>query len=122
MPAYPAAFDHMLAAWNETDPTKIRGHLALALSEDAQFIDPTIITRGIDQFEANVREFRSAYPRAVCTRTSGFDSHHNLYRYSWQITSGDDIIVAGFDVVELNDAKQVRHVLGFFGPLPKLKA
>jgi hypothetical protein len=96
--------------------------LELALSEDAEFIDPTIITRGIDQFEANVREFRSTYPKAVCARTSAFDSHHNLYRYTWQITSGDDVIVAGFDVVELNDAKRVRRVLGFFGPLPKLKA
>jgi hypothetical protein len=32
------------------------------------------------------------------------------------------VIVAGFDVVELNDAKRVRRVLGFFGPLPKLKS
>jgi hypothetical protein len=121
MPTHPAAFDHMLAAWNETNPSKIRSHLELALSDDAEFIDPTIITRGIDQFEANVREFRTTYPQAVCTRTSGFDSHHNLVRYTWQITSGDDVIVAGFDVVELNDAKRVRRVLGFFGPRPKLK-
>jgi hypothetical protein len=118
MPSYPASFDHMLAAWNETDPQKIRSHLDLALSPQVEFVDPTIITRGIDQFEANVREFRETYPKAVCTRTSKFDSHHRLYRYTWEIKNGNDLIVHGFDVAELDDASRVLRVLGYFWAAP----
>jgi hypothetical protein len=44
MANYPVCFDHMLAAWNETQPEAIRVHLNLSLAEDVMFIDPTILT------------------------------------------------------------------------------
>jgi hypothetical protein len=120
--SYPSSFDHMLAAWNEPDVERVRGHLDQALSPQATFVDPTIVTRGIDEFEANVREFRSTFADARCYRTSGFDSHHRHYRYSWAIDSGGATIVEGFDVVELDDEDRVLRVQGFFGPLPPLES
>ncbi len=118
MKTYPVCFDHMLAAWNEKNVERIREHLDLALAENVVFIDPTIVTNGIPEFDANIRQFRLKYPDSVCIRTSGFDSHHRLYRYSWEIKTGDTLVVAGFDVAELDDADRVTRVLGFFGPLP----
>ena len=118
MSKYPQSFDSMLAAWNELDADQIRGHLEHALSPAARFVDPTIVTEGIDEFEQNVRGFRAKYPDSRCERTSGVDSHHNLHRYSWAIHSGQGLIVAGFDVVETDDAGLVARVEGFFGPLP----
>ncbi len=41
MVSYPESFDHMLAAWNERDPEKVRGHLEKALAANVEFIDPT---------------------------------------------------------------------------------
>jgi len=120
MSTYPESFDHMLAGWNETEPDRIRAHLDRALTDDVVFVDPTIVTKGRDEFEANVREFRHRWPDAVCRRTSEFDAHHDLYRYNWQITRGDAVLVLGFDVVELDTAQRVRKVMGFFGPLRKL--
>lgn len=120
MSGYPSSFDHMLAAWNETDPSLVRGHLDLALSTDVVFVDPTIVTHGIDEFEANVREFRSTFTDARCYRTSGFDSHHRHYRYTWAIDSGGATLIEGFDVVELDAGDRVLRVQGFFGPLPPL--
>ena len=117
MEAYPACFDHMLAAWNESDAARVRGHLELALAEDAVFVDPSILTRGIGEFEANVHDFRRRYPGAVCRRTSAFDSHHGLYRYSWDIRVGDRLVIEGMDVVEVDASGRVRMVQGFFGPL-----
>jgi hypothetical protein len=117
MSDYPESFDHMLAGWNEADPAKIRAHLDRALADEVLFVDPTIVTRGRDEFEANVREFRSRWPDAVCARTSAFDTHHRLYRYSWQITRGEKVVVRGLDVVELDAEQRVQKVLGFFGPL-----
>lgn len=54
-----------------------------------------------------------------CEHTSGFNVHHNRYRYNWLVSLGGVPVVPGTDVVELNhDGKAVR-VDGFFGPAPK---
>jgi hypothetical protein len=87
------------------------------LSPEVHFIDPSIETRGIDEFEANVREFRTKLADARCSRTSAVDTHHRLYRYHWAIHRGDEIFLTGFDVVELDAAERVLRVYGFFGPL-----
>jgi hypothetical protein len=49
--SHPESLDHMLAAWNELDPSKVRSHLERALSPGVEFIDPSIETHGIDEFE-----------------------------------------------------------------------
>jgi hypothetical protein len=114
----PPAFDHMLAAWNELDLEKVRGHLEQALAPEIHFVDPSIETRGLDEFEANVREFRTRLPDARCSRASGVDTHHQLYRYDWEIHRGSELFLPGFDVAQVNEAGLVVQVLGFFGPLP----
>lgn len=121
MNAYPESFDHMLAAWNERDLNLIRSHLNKALTEDIEFIDPTIVTRGIAEFEQNVRGFRLKYPDAQLALSSGVDSHHNLHRYGWEIIVGGNVLLPGFDVTETDAELKVRRVLGFFGPLPEKK-
>jgi hypothetical protein len=115
-----ACFDHMLAAWNETQPEAIRAHLGLALTADVVFIDPTIVTTGIDQFEANVRDFRKKFAGARCVRTSGLDTHHDLFRYSWEIRRDSQLLVQGIDIVSVHPTHRVQRVLGFFGPLPAM--
>jgi hypothetical protein len=116
----PKALVRMLDAWNERDPEKIRSHLDDALADEVIFIDPTHSIVGLDQFEAMVREFRSQFPDAVCSRASGIDSHHDLHRYGWEIHRDGTLMVPGFDVAQLNERGQVCRVEGFFGPLPPL--
>jgi len=116
--AYPESLDHMLAAWNEGDQSRIRHHLELALAPDVEFVDPSVETHGIDEFEANVRNVQDALPGAVYSRTSGVDSHHGLHRYSWQISRDGEVVLPGFDVTSVDDEGRVTRVLGFFGPLP----
>jgi hypothetical protein len=115
---YPNSLDHMLAAWNESDPSMVRGHLELALAPGVEFIDPSVETHGLDDFEANVHHVHAGIPGAVYSRTSGVDSHHGLHRYSWQITRDGEIVLIGFDVTEVDADRKVTRVLGFFGPLP----
>lgn len=112
----------MLEAWNETDPGRVRGHLEAALAADVVFVDPTIETRGIAEFERNVLDFRAKYPDAVLRRASGIDSHHGLHRYSWEIVVASKVILRGFDVAETDAEGLVKRVLGFFGPLPDKEA
>lgn len=118
MTSYPESMDHMLAAWNERDPQKVRGHLDKALAPNVEFIDPSIETNGIDEFEANVHEVHRQVPGADYARTSAVDSHHHLHRYSWAITRDGEVLMPGFDVTEVDDDGMVSRVLGFFGLLP----
>ena len=120
MAEYPETLDFMLAAWNERDLDKIRGHLERSLSADVEFCDPQHHVTGIDAFEKMVREFRTNIPDAVCARTSGVDSHHNRIRYEWTVSQGGEVLVPGFDVVAIDDNNHVERVDGFFGPLPPL--
>ena len=115
---HPESFDHMLAAWNERDPSRVRSHLEKALAPDVEFIDPSVHTRGIDEFEANVHEVQASLPGADYSRTSGVDSHHRLHRYTWQISRDGEVLLQGFDVTEVDERGRVERVLGFFGPLP----
>lgn len=115
---YPESFDHMLAAWNEPDPSRVRSHLERALTPDVEFIDPSIETHGVDEFEANVHKVKAAIPGAAYARTSAVDSHHHLHRYSWQISRDGEVLLPGFDVAEVDGNGKVARVLGFFGPLP----
>jgi hypothetical protein len=118
MSTHPASFDAMFAAWNERDPSRVRGHLEQALAADVLFIDPTIVTRGIDEFEHNVHDFRRKYPHAQIHRSAVVDSHHQLHRYTWQITIGSKTLLHGMDVTSTDGEGKVTQVLGFFGPPP----
>jgi hypothetical protein len=115
-----ANLQQMLAIWNQRDLNKVRAQLEAVLAPEIEFIDPTIVTRGYDEFEANVRHFRGKYPIAEIQQASAIDSHHQVHRYHWAITANGKTMLEGFDVSETNDAGKVTRVLGFFGPVPKL--
>ena len=121
MKQIPEAFTDMLAAWNERDLTQIRTHIDKSIEDNVVFADPTNFIHGKDAFEEMIKNFRVKYPESVCVRTSGMDSHNNRYRYSWKITVGETLIVAGFDVAQLNENGLVERIDGFFGDLPPLE-
>ena len=120
MSDYPEALDHMLAAWNETDPALVRSHLEQALSAEVRFVDPSIDITGIDDFEANVHDVRAKNPGNVYSRASAVDTQHGFHRYHWAIHSANgELVMPGFDVAETDEAGRVTCVIGFFGDLPK---
>lgn len=117
MSDYPESFDHMLAAWNESEPSAVRSHLEKSLAPKVRFVDPTIDVTGIEGFEANVHDVQGRLPGAVYSRTSRVDSHHRVHRYHWAIHQGDRKVLDGFDVVETDRSGRVICVMGFFGEL-----
>ena len=123
MSDYPQTFDHMLAAWNETNPSLVRSHLEKALAPDVRFVDPSIDVSGIDGFEANVHDVHAKHPGNVYSRASKVDTQHGFHRYHWVIHSKDGkVVLPGFDVVETDTHGRVKCVIGFFGELPKSAA
>lgn len=117
MAVIPESLEHMLAAWNEPEPSRVRSHLDRALSPDVRFVDPSIDVTGIDAFEANVHEVRSGLPGAKYSRTSGVDSQHDFHRYHWAIHRDGEVVLEGFDVTQTDEVGSVVLVIGFFGPL-----
>ena len=117
MSTAPPSFDHMLAAWNEPDPAKVRQHLDRALTDDVHFVDPSVDLVGVDAFEANVHHVHEQIPGAVYSRTSDVDEHHRHFRYHWAIHLDGELILAGFDVAVTDADGRVEKVIGFFGPL-----
>lgn len=110
---------HMLAAWNERDPKKIRAHLEKGVAKDVEFVDPNYAIEGIPAFVKMVKEFRTRFPDAVCSRTSGVDMHHDRARYSWRVSIDAKNGIDGFDAVAFSKKSgKVKRVDGFFGPLP----
>lgn len=118
MSTIPAPFAHLLAAWNERDPARIRHHVEQGVTDDIAFTDPQYAIRGIDAFVAMVQEFRKRLPEARVERTSGIDRHHDRARYSWTVFADAKMRVDGFDAVALDSKGMVRRIDGFFGPLP----
>lgn len=117
MANYPESFDHMMAAWNETDPTKVRELLQKSLSPEVRFVDPSIDLTGIDSFAENVFNVQKRIPGAVYAQASDVDSHHNFYRYHWTIHHNGKLLVSGFDTVQTDESGRVVLVIGFFGEL-----
>jgi hypothetical protein len=121
VPALPACFATLLAAWNEQDPAKLRKLVEASLTEDVAFTDPHYQIVGIDAFIEQVNEVREREGQARLMPTSGVDMHHDRARYSWALVRADGTRFEGFDAVELNlQQGKIRRIDGFFGPLPNV--
>ncbi len=118
MDELPNCFEAVLAAWNEKDPSKVRGHLDKALASNVLFADPHYYIKGIDAFYDMVKEFHVKYPVSRCEHTSGYNVHNNRYRYNWLVSINNQPVVAGMDVTEINEDGKIVRVDGFFGDIP----
>ncbi len=120
MTTRPACLVSYFAAWNAHATADIREHVRNAFGANTRYFDPHRVATGVEEFTACLAAFRAQHPAAVVSWASGVDSHHHLHRYAWQLHVGDQLIVAGYDVVEIDDAQKMVSVLSFFGPLPQL--
>lgn len=117
----PEAFAHYLAAWNETDVNKIRGHFERSCADDVLFVDPTATTRTIDELTAFATKVRTERPNVTNHRVSGVDGHNLRYRYLWEIYDGDELILHGMDVTTINEDGKIVQIDGFYGDFPELQ-
>jgi hypothetical protein len=106
--------------WNDPDVERARGHLEPAVTSDFIFCDPLHWHAGHDALEANVRQFRADQPAAVFEMASGFDTHHNRFRYRWNFTRRGRVLVEGLDIATVADSGLIERIDGFFGPVPNL--
>lgn len=117
MATVPASFAHYLAAWNERDVEKIRGHLELSLADDVTFIDPANQVSGIAAIETMICEARAAMDADYAV-TTAIDGHNRRYRYRWEVRRTGQPPIPGMDVTTVNAAGLIERIDGFFGDFP----
>jgi len=119
MSAYPESLEKMLAIWNSSDSDEIRQLTTEALETNVHFVDPNYNIIGREAFIDMVHAVQAKIPGAVYSHTSEPDHHHNHYRYHWAIHMGEQRIMAGFDMTEVNDSGKISKITGFFGELTR---
>jgi len=118
--ALAATIDTYLAAWNEPDAAKRAPLVEQSWAPEGTIVDPPIEGVG----HAGIIELMSAlhthYAGHRFRRASGIDSHHNVFRFGWEMVAPDGAVaVAGIDVGEVAEDGRLRRITGFFGPLPE---
>jgi hypothetical protein len=105
-------------AWNAEGAEERHRLLELSLAEDAELVQPNGRTVGRDAITERISGLGERWPGAHTQVASGTDEHHGFVRYSWNLRTGDSIVLTGFDVGELAPDGRLRRVVQFFGPFP----
>jgi hypothetical protein len=115
--------DHYIAAWNETDPTRRRDLIARTWTDDATYVDPLVVAEGRDAIEATIAGAQAQFPGYALRLAGSIDAHHNLARFTWELTPGNgaEALVVGFDVAVFADDGRLRSVHGFLDKVPALQ-
>ncbi|MHA7820241.1 MAG: nuclear transport factor 2 family protein [Erythrobacter sp.] len=119
MADYIEKLNEMFGVWNTTDEKEQDERAARALEHNVHFVDPNHNIIGRDAFLAMVRETQKKFPGLRYGRSCDPQVQNNFCRYHWHIHSGDDEVMTGFDVTEVNDGGKIVKVIGFFGELDR---
>jgi SnoaL-like domain len=111
-----------LDVWNETDPDRRREAVEALWTENARYLDPVASAAGHEEISNLIGAVQDQLPGHVFRLLDGFDSHHNLTRFSWELVpaTGGESLVEGFDVAVTGDDGRIESVLGFLDKVPPM--
>lgn len=114
--AIDAVVDAYLASWNEADPAKRTTLVETAWAPEGRYVDPLLDLTGHEQLATLKPVLDQAYPGHRVARTSDVDAHHDVVRFSWELTDpAGAVVVAGIDVGVVADDGRLQGIAGFFG-------
>jgi hypothetical protein len=119
-----ASLENYFQAWNEPDATKREALLTPSWAEDGTYTDPTVHLDGRSALVNHIEGFISnpQSSKFSIERASEVDFHHNSFRFAWEMRDDKgNVLTPGIDYGEFNDEGQITKIVGFFGPMPKLK-
>ena len=91
--------------------------LVIALEHNVNFVDPNHNIIGRQAFLDMVASTQAKIPGAVYAQKGAIGFQNNFCRYHWTIHLDGQLVMPGFDVVEVNDSGKIVKVIGFFGEL-----
>jgi hypothetical protein len=105
-------------AWSEPDYALRQKLLEQIWAEDGTYTDPTAHVAGRKALVDHIGAFFEQFPGAYFVVTSGIDSHHGKFRFTWRMVLADGKVFGeGIDFGELNSDGKLHRIVGFFGPL-----
>jgi SnoaL-like domain len=106
-------------AWSEPNYALRQKLLEQIWAEDGTYTDPTAHVAGRKALVDHIEAFFAQLPGAHFVVTSGIDSHHGKFRFTWRMVLADGkVALEGIDFGELNsDGSKLHRIVGFFGPL-----
>lgn len=109
--------DTYIRMWNEPDPELRRELVALAVTEDANYLDPLMAGEGIDGIAAMIAGAQQQFPGHRFTLLAAPDAHHDRVRFSWSLTpAGGEPVAVGHDFATLAVDGRMRAITGFLDP------
>jgi hypothetical protein len=115
------AVDSYIAAWNEADPDARRRLIAVAVSDDAAYVDPMLAGERIDGIDAMVAAAQQQMAGVVLRRTGEIDCHHDRVRFAWEGVGPDgEPVIAGVDFGIVAPDGRLQSITGFFDLVPEL--
>lgn len=110
-----------LATWNEADPAARLALIERVWAEGARHVDPLADARGNAAIDEMISGLREQFPGHRIVRTTGIDSHNELFRFGWAAVAPDGAaVMAGTDVCIRAEDGRVQAIAGFIGDLPDL--
>lgn len=103
-----------ISCWNERDSDARRALAAATFTDDAEYLDPLMSGRGLDEIDAMIGSAQQQFPDHVFTLSAGPDVHGDRIRFSWALApSGGATVAAGTDFALLADDGRLHSVTGF---------
>ena len=105
-------------AWSEPDYALRQKLLEQIWADDGTYTDPTAHVAGRNALVDHIGALFEQFPGAYFVVTSGIDSHHGKFRFTWRMVLADgEVFLEGVDFGELNSDGKLHRIVGFFGPL-----
>ena len=102
-------------AWLETDPEARRRLLARAWAPAAVYCDPLAFVEGAEALSAHIAATQESLGGGRVEVTAEAVRHHDSAHFPWAVLSGEgDVVLTGFDVVQLDDQGRITRLTGFF--------
>jgi hypothetical protein len=103
-----------IGAWNERDDDARRGLVASAFADGAEYVDPMMSGRGVDEISSMIGAAQQQFPGCRFTLTTGPEEHNDRVRFSWQLAAADgQLLAGGTDFGLLAEDGRLQSVTGF---------
>lgn len=119
MNRYETVAARYIAAWNETDAEARAALIERNWAEDATYTDPLATVTGRESIAAAIGAVQGQFAGLVFSLGGEVDGHHDVVRFTWHLgPAGEEPIVVGFDVAELDPEDRITAVHGFLDKVP----
>lgn len=102
-------------AWVETDPERRRALLERAWAPGAVYCDPLAHVEGADALSDHIGGTQATLSGGRIEVTAEATRHHDSAHFPWaMLTAEGEVVMTGFDVVQLDDQGRITRLTGFF--------